>query len=441
MQKTAYQKLIAALNHAVEPIAEDEAEFSSVLEKIGDARFVLMGESTHGTHEFYQTRIALTKQLILKKGFMAVTIEGDWPDAHGVHRYIQGKSDNDASTALNQFKRFPTWMWRNSTMPPFMDWLRTHNNNLSATEKIGFYGLDLYSLNSSLQAVIDYLMTVDPAEAARAKARYACFDHLGVDPQTYGYLTSAGVKKACIKEVMEQLTELQHHAFKYLEQDGLQAEEAYFFATQNARLVKDAESYYRSMFEGRVSSWNIRDTHMADTVNILADHLEDRFKKPAKIIIWAHNSHVGDARATEMGERGEVNVGQLIREKHHPSTYSIGFSTNEGFVTAASDWGAPVERKKIAPGLEGSYEALFHALNDKNFVLDLVGNEPLEHFLKIPRLQRAIGVIYRPETERQSHYFFTRLPYQFDCMIHFDKTHALQPLDINKEWKNGLDDV
>lgn len=430
------QKLIATLNDAIEPITSTDNKYASLLEKIGNARFVLLGEATHGTHEFYQARAEITQQLIMKKGFMAVAIEGDWPDAYGIHRYLKGIGNKDDwKSALDGFKRFPTWMWRNTTVAPFLQWLRTYNDSLAPQEKIGFYGLDLYSLNSSMEAVINYLSKVDPDAAMRARVRYACFDHLGLDPQTYGYLTTKGLKKSCAKEAIEQLLELQAHAFDYVHKDRF-TEEEYFYATQNARIVKDAETYYRSMFEGRASSWNIRDTHMLETVNILSNHLEDRLNKPAKIVIWAHNSHVGDARATEMSERGEVNIGQLMREHHEAmNTYLIGFSTYEGSVTAAYDWDAPAEHKRVNQGAIGSYEELFHHLKYKNFLLDLKHHKQLEHYLHIPRLQRAIGVIYRPETERMSHYFFTHLPYQFDSLIHFDKTSAVQPLDINPEWQ------
>lgn len=429
MNSDAQHKLIEAINEAAIPL-EKPADYSSLMEQIGDARFVMIGEASHGTHEFYQTRIEITQQLIQEKGFMAVAIEGDWPDAYRVHRYIQGRSDKDNNNgALDDFKRFPTWMWRNTTMPPFLKWLREYNDLPGTINKVGFYGLDLYSINASMQAVIDYLTTVDPKAAEQAKTRYACFDHLNVDPQMYGYLTNTKIKKTCIVEVLETLYELQHNAFKFLHNNNdKNAEDDYFFAAQNARLVKNAEEYYRSMFEGHITSWNIRDKHMAETINAIADHLEHRFNKPAKIVIWAHNSHLGDARATEMGARGEFNIGQLMREQHS-ETYSIGFSTYNGFVTAATDWNEPAQCKKIEPGLPGSYEELFHLVRYKNFILNLLGNQQLEHFLKIPRLQRAIGVIYRPETERYSHYFFTHLPYQFDSIIHFDNTTALKSLE------------
>ena len=435
MNTDVYQKLINVIYEAATPITDSKEKYASLLEKIGDARFVLMGEASHGTHEFYQARIELTKHLIEEKGFMAVMIEGDWPDAYRVHRYLQGQGDaNQSEAALEDFKRFPTWMWRNTTLPPFLQWLRAYNDKITPINKVGFYGLDLYSLNASMQAVIQYLNKVDPLAAEHALNHYACFDHLNVDPQVYGYLTSSGVKKSCMDEAVSALCEIQHRAFAYLKRDGIAAEDEYFFAMQNARLVKNAETYYRTMYSGQVSSWNIRDRHMAETISILADHLEHRSNKPAKIIIWAHNSHVGDARATEMSERGEVNIGQLVREQH-TDTYSIGFSTHDGFVTAATDWDTPALCRAIVPGFSESYEELFHHVSYKNFILNLRGNETLDHYLNTPRLQRAIGVIYRPETERLSHYYFTHLPYQFDSIIHFDTTSAVRPLVKNKEWQ------
>jgi len=431
MNKDAHQHLINTLNEAAEPLDAKQSQYSDLLEKIGDARFVLIGEASHGTREFYQTRIDITRQLIQEKGFMAVAVEGDWPDSYAINRYVKGLGNKeDSRQALAGFTRFPAWMWRNATIPPFIEWLRNHNDALSAPDhKIGYYGLDLYSMHASMNAVIDYLNKVDPEAAARARVRYECFDHMNIDPQSYGYLINSGVKKACIKETIEQMLDMQRHAFEYVKQDGMAAADEYFYAMQNARVVKDAEEYYRSMFEGQVMSWNLRDHHMAETITILEDHLEKRFKKPAKIIIWAHNSHVGDARATEMSERGEFNLGQLIRERHEMDTYLIGFSTYAGTVTAASNWDAPAECKTVMPGLVGSYEDLFHQLNYQQFSLDLRNNEKLRYYLQIPRLYRAIGVIYRPETERDSHYFFTRLPFQYDSIIHLDNTTAVQPLD------------
>ncbi|WP_419418876.1 erythromycin esterase family protein [Legionella sp. D16C41] len=427
----AHEKMVQTLNMAIKPLLGRAEDYDELINNIGERQFVLMGEATHGTEEFYQTRMQITKRLIEEKGFMAVAIEGDWPDVYGIHRYIQGEgSSHDNEQSLNLFQRFPTWMWRNTAMASFVKWLRNYNDKLAATEKIGFYGLDLYSLNTSITAVIEYLKKVDPKAAKQAIERYACFDPHKLDAQSYGYLANVGIKKKCIEEAITVLLDLQRNAFEYLHQDGLLAKEAYFFATQNARIVKDAENYYRSMFEGETSSWNIRDQHMAETVTVLANHLEQQFHRPAKIIIWAHNSHVGDARATERKDHKEINIGQLIREQYELNTYLIGFSTYVGFVTAASGWDKRPECKKIIPGLAGSYEALFHQLKYKDFILYLENNEQLEYFSHFPRLQRAIGVIYKPETERFSHYFFSRLPAQFDCLIHIDQTQAVQELKI-----------
>lgn len=432
------EKLISILDTKSVPfLLGEESSYDHLLESIDDARMVLIGEATHGTQEFYQIRAEITRQLILKKGFMAVAIEGDWPDAYQVNRYLKGIGDkNNPESALKSFLRFPTWMWRNTAILPFLLWMRSHNEKIAnLNNKIGFYGLDLYSLQTSMQSVIKYLQKVDPNAAKRAVERYACFDHLGFAPEIYGYLTSTGVKEPCIKKAVEQLLDLQHNAISLMSKDGIPAEEEYFYATQNARLVKNAEIYYRAHFEGRVSSWNIRDTHMAETLNVLSNHLEKTFNKPAKIVVWAHNSHVGDARATEMGEQGEINIGQLIREEYGEESYLIGFSTYQGFVTAAAKWGGQANLIPVTPALQSSYEELFHHVKHKNFILNLVNDTDLEHYLRLPHLQRAIGVIYRPDTERMSHYYFSRIPYQFDSIIHIDQTTAVEPLDKSNEWQ------
>ncbi|MBA3662091.1 MAG: erythromycin esterase family protein [Gammaproteobacteria bacterium] len=425
MDTRALEKLVRLLNESIYTLSPGPDKYTSLVNNIGDAQFVLLGEATHGTHEFYQARIEITKRLIAEKGFMAVAIEGDWPDVYEIHRYLNGKGQH-AKESLHSFTRFPTWMWRNETMIPFLEWLRHYNDKRNVSQqKIGFYGLDVYSLYASIQVVIEYLERVDPAAAENAKQRYACFDHVKQDPQSYGYQATLEKSKSCVKAVTQQWLELQSHVLEYIKKDEFQFEEAYFNALQNALIVKNAEHYYRSLFEGAAKSWNVRDQHMAETFNVLINHLEDQLKQPAKIVVWAHNSHLGDARATEMSAEGEINLGQLIREQYPRDTFSLGFSTYEGIVTAAAAWGDPPAFKQINPGLPGSYEDLFHALNQKEFFLLLRGNKTLEHYLKIGRLQRAIGVVYKPETEQTSHYFFTKLPLQFDAMIHIDKTSAL----------------
>jgi erythromycin esterase-like protein len=344
-------------------------------------------------------------------------------------------SDANADQALSGFKRFPTWMWRNTVVRDFVEWLRQHNRALPANApRVGFYGLDLYSLYASIEAVLDYLEKVDPEAAARARYRYGCFEHFGEDTQVYGYATGFGLTESCQQDVVNQLVELRHRAADYAQRDGRVAGDEFFQAEQNARLVKNAEEYYRTMFQGRVSSWNLRDCHMAETLDTLLTHLDTQFST-TKAVVWEHNSHLGDARATEMGTRGELNVGQLVRERHGREAMLVGFSTYHGTVTAASDWGAPAERKRVRPGLPGSYEALFHEVGIPRFFLALRGNAAIG--LDEPRLERAIGVIYRPDTERLSHYFEARLSEQFDALVHFDQTRALEPLETTSGWQAG----
>ncbi|HUS10594.1 MAG TPA: erythromycin esterase family protein [Pyrinomonadaceae bacterium] len=420
----------------VHPITGARSDYESLIEQIGEARFVLIGEASHGTHEFYRERAQITKRLIKEKGFAAVAVEADWPDAYRVNRYVQGEHDDaEAVDSLAGFKRFPTWMWRNADVLDFIGWLRSHNDALSfGVNKVGFYGLDLYSLHASIEAVLGYLVKVDTEAAKRARYRYSCFDHFGENAQAYGYAASFDLTESCESEVVSQLVELRKRAADYANRDGRVAADDFFFAEQNARLVKNAEEYYRSMFRGSVSSWNVRDRHMAETLESLSTHLA-MLGQQAKVVVWEHNSHLGDARATEMGQRGEPNVGQLVRERHGSSALLIGFSTYTGTVTAASDWDAPAERKRVRPALNDSYEALFHKVGIPRFQISLREKGPMASALNEPRLERAIGVIYRPETERQSHYFYARLADQFDALLHFDETRAVEPLERTPEWR------
>jgi erythromycin esterase-like protein len=392
----------------------------ALLAMIGDARFVLLGEATHGTSEFYRARARLTRRLVEERGFHAVAVEADWPDAWRVNRYVRGQSDDaDAVQALDGFRRFPTWMWRNADVVDFIDWLRDYN--AAAARAAGFYGLDLYSLFASIEQVLRYLEAVDPGLAAAARARYSCFDHYAEDTQHYGYAAGIGLSESCQDAVAAQLRDLQ------LRSGG--DSDAFFTARQNARLVKNAEEYYRTMFRGRVSSWNLRDRHMAETLDELALHLAQEHGEPAKIVVWEHNSHIGDARATEAGAQGEWNVGQLARERHGNAVRLVGFSTYEGWVTAASGWDEPAERKRVRPALERSFEELFHQVGRDRFGIILRGNAEPARLLQESRLQRAIGVVYLPRTERQSHYFHARLAQQFDAVLHYDLTDAVQPLE------------
>lgn len=420
----------AFAQHAASPLRGMSSDYDSLLEAIGEAHFVLIGEASHGTHEFYNHRAEITKRLISEKGFHAVAAEADWPDAHRVNAYVRGRTaDHSPEEALSGFCRFPAWMWRNQVVADFTDWLRAFNEEPGRDRsQAGFYGLDLYSLNRSRAEVVRYLEHVDPLAAKRARDRYACFDHFGEDEQAYGYAAGFGISESCEQEVVQQLIDLQRRTYEYMHRDGHIAEDDFFSAEQNARLVRSAEEYYRSMFRGRVSTWNLRDRHMAETLHALSAHLDRRFGR-SKVVVWAHNSHLGDARATEMGKRGEWNLGQLVRERYPNDSFSLGFTTYSGTVTAAHDWGEDPQFMQVRQGLPGSYEALFHSTNIPAFLLLFRPDDPFVGELRTGRLERAIGVIYRPETERMSHYFHASLPHQFDAVMHIDQTRALQPLE------------
>jgi erythromycin esterase-like protein/orotate phosphoribosyltransferase len=435
---TADSALIKALSETAYPLAGSARDYDPLVSRIGEARFALLGEASHGTHEFYSERAEITKRLITEKNFVAVAVEADWPDAYRLNRYVRGASDDvDAVKALADFRRFPTWMWRNEVVVEFIEWLRAYNDALpQGAEKVGFYGLDLYSLHASMKAVLRYLEKVDPEAATKARERYSCFDHFGEDTQAYGLMTRLNLSKSCEEEVVNQLIELQRRAGQFARSGGQLADDELFYAEQNARLVKNAEAYYRSVFLEEVSSWNLRDRHMAETLDALVTHLGRKGRR-AKLAVWEHNSHLGDARATEMGQRCELNVGQLTREKYGREAVLVGFTTHHGTVTAASDWGKPAERKRVRPALAGSYEALFHTTGRDRFLLIPNDSDAMAQQLSGPRLERAIGVIYRPETERQSHYFRARLTDQFDAVLHFDETRAVKPLETTAEWEAG----
>jgi erythromycin esterase-like protein len=415
-----------------------------ILDLIGDQSVVLIGEATHGTLEFYRTRAHVTQALIASRGFNVVAVEADWPDAARANHWICGRgADTTATDALADFVRFPRWMWRNREVVGFLEWLRAHNQKHGPHQRAGFYGLDLYSLHRSMEAVLAYLQRIDPAAAARAHQRYACFDVFGSDPQAYGQATTLGLEPSCEREAVAQLVELQRRAADYASRDGRIASDEYFSAEQNARVVSDAESYYRAMFGGGRESWNLRDRHMMSTLDAVMTHAT-RLNGSARAVVWAHNSHLGDARATEMRVHGELNVGQLARERFGSAMLAIGFTTHTGSVTAAPDWDAPAELMRVQPSLAGSYERLFHETGLGNFMVDLRG--PAGRGLTTPRLERAIGVVYRPRTERRSHYFGASLAQQFDLMIHYDETRGVEPLelwsrraaDLPETWPTGV---
>ena len=413
---------------------------------IGDARVVLIGESSHGTHEFYAARAEITKWLIRHRGFTAVAAEADWPDAYRVNRYARGLGDDtDADAALSGFQRFPAWMWRNDVVRDFVTWLRRHNQQQATGgdgRQVGFYGLDLYSLHRSMQEVIGYLDSVDPPAAARARGRYSCFDHSSVDDgQAYGYAAAFGAGPSCEDQAVAQLVEMHRGALGFLHRDGVAAEDELFCAQQNAQTVRNAEQYYRSMFGGRVTSWNMRDRHMAQTLDTLLAHL-DRHRggqgnQPARIVVWAHNSHVGDARATEVGGDGQLTLGQLVRERYRQDCRLIGFTTYHGTVTAAGEWGGPAHLKTVRPALPGSVEEMFHETGKDAFLVMSQDGGPATEALETVRLARAIGVIYLPATERASHYYHVRPADQYDAIIHIDRTRALQPLEPTSIWVEG----
>ena len=408
--------------HAETFVKPDDADLEPLLRRIGDARVVLIGEASHGTSEFYRMRAQITQRLIEAKGFNIVAAEADWPDAARIDHYVRHREVPPSEWTA--FARFPTWMWRNEETRGFVDWLHERNSSLAYGQRAAFCGLDLYSLYTSVQAVISYLETVDPDLAATARQRYGCLSPWEADPAAYGRAALRGAYHKCEQHVAHMLVELLQKQHAYALQDG----ERFFDASQNARLVANAERYYRVMYYGSRAAWNLRDSHMFETLrNILEFH-----GPRSKAVIWAHNSHIGNAAATEMGRRGEHNIGQLCREHFGGACYTIGFGTNDGTVAAASGWDAPMEVMKVLPAHPQSYERLFHMTNAPGLLLPLRNSRSDELVDKLikPRLERAIGVIYRPQSELASHYFEAVLPRQFDEYIWIDRTSAVEPLDV-----------
>ncbi len=413
--------LPAQIAKACEPFDSIEsAGLAPLLNRIGDSRIVLLGEASHGTSEFYAMRDRISRELIERKGFSFVAIEGDWPDGARLDHYV--RHFEFPPSEWTAFSRFPVWMWRNTDMRAFVDWLRAHNAGKDASSRVAFHGLDLYSLYDSIRAVLDYLDKVDPETARVARERYGCLTPWQSDPASYGHAALTGSYPTCEDEVSVVLTRLLEQHRAYAEHDG----ERFLDAVQNARLVANAERYYRSMYYGSRASWNLRDSHMFETLKTLL-----HFHGPdSKAIVWAHNSHIGDASATEMSARGEHNIGQLCRQHFPGQSYAIGFGTNAGTVAAASDWDGPMEIKSVRDALPGSYEADCRDSGISSFLLPLRHAEDgLKQALMQPKLERAIGVIYRPQSERASHYFQAVLPDQFDEYIWFNKSKAVTPLD------------
>ncbi|MGE0230402.1 MAG: protein-L-isoaspartate(D-aspartate) O-methyltransferase [Flavobacteriaceae bacterium] len=417
--------------HAEVFYSVEDAGLDKLLERIGDARVVLIGEASHGTSEFYRMRARITQKLIEEKGFSIVAAEADWPDAARIDHYVRHrdapKSDWEA------FARFPTWMWRNEETRSFVDWLHERNKGRSHDRQCGFYGLDLYSLYISARAVVDYLDDVDPDLGEIARQRYGCLSPWEADPAAYGRAALSGAYRKCEQDVTKMLADLYKRRQDYLSADG----ERFLDASQNAHLVADAERYYRSMYYGSRASWNLRDSHMFQTLQAVLDHRG----ADSRAVVWAHNSHIGDASATEMSRRGEHNIGQLCREAYPGLTYHIGIGTDHGTVAAASNWDGPMEVKRVQPSHAQSYERLFHMTRLPALLLPLRSGRELDVTTELarPRLERAIGVIYRPETELASHYFEAVLPQQFDEYIWIDETTAVTPLKTGRA--SGLPDT
>jgi erythromycin esterase-like protein len=408
-----------ARSAAVElPDPHNAVEFGAFFDFLAGAQIVLLGEASHGSAEFYRARAAITRSLIENHGFTIVAVEADWPDANRIDRYVRDRGAGQYDE--RSFARFPTWMWRNTDVADFVEWLRTHNANASPERQVAFRGLDVYSLRGSISAVLDYLDRVDPKEAARARQRYGCLTPWQMEPSWYGHAVLTGERDPCEDAVVEQLSELLTHQFEYEAADG----EAFFDAAQNARIVRAAEQYYRIMYRGSNDSWNLRERHMFDTLQRLLDH----GGPDAKAVVWAHNSHIGDASATEMGWRGQFNIGELCKTAYRDRAMLIGFGTDHGTVMAADDWDGEMQVKTVLPSRPDSYERVFRTAGLMRSLTNLRENRELRDALGSPRLERAIGVIYRPETERQSHYFEAVLPEQFDAYVWFEQTSAVTPL-------------
>jgi erythromycin esterase-like protein len=419
---TAINETIDLVREHGEPLPplSDRQTFGAMFDRFADAKVVLLGEATHGTSEFYQARAAITQRLIEEHGFTIVAVEADWPDAARIDAYVRHRSIPEADDAA--FERFPTWMWRNEEVADFVNWMRDFNKNRPEYERAEFRGLDVYSLNSSIRAVLDYLDEVDPENAEEARARYGCLSPWQADPAQYGRAVKTGRKKPCDQALLAQLQDLLRKRLEYPRTEG---SEEFFDAVQNAKIVHAAEHYYRIMYEGATESWNLRDRHMFDTLQSLLAR-RDR----AKAVVWAHNSHIGNAAATAMGWQGEFNIGELCRKAYRDEAALVGFGTDRGTVAAASDWDGPMEVKDVRPARPDSHERVFRDTGLQAFLTDWreSSRRDLKDALSGSRLERAIGVIYRPETELYSHYFEAVLADQFDAYLWFEETKAVKPL-------------
>lgn len=402
----------------------DDRAFGTFFDRFADHRVVLLGEASHGTSEFYRARAAITRRLVEEHGFSVVAVEADWPDAAAVNRYVRNLPRRENQPP--PFQRFPTWMWQNTDVDAFLQWLRSHNRTLRDDRQVGFYGLDIYNMRGSIASVLAYLDDVDPQAAAVARERYGCLTPWQNDPATYGRALLTDGFRACEDAVVEQCKEILKKELQYADDAG----EEFLDAAQNARLIAAAEKYYRIMYYAGAATWNLRDRHMFDTLQ----HLLDAKGSNAKAVVWAHNSHIGDARQTEMGQvRDELNIGQLCRERFGTDAALIGFGTHAGTVAAATDWDGAMQVKKIRPSHDDSVERCFHVSGKKRCLVDFTRNAELTDALAVPRLERFIGVIYRPDTELQSHYAQASISRQFDAYVWFDTTSAVTPLPAGTE--------
>jgi len=425
IQPTARRRIASLIAERAEAFDSIESfDPGPLLDRIGDARVVMLGEATHGTSEFMDMRARITRELVERRGFNLVLIEGDWSDVQAIDRHVRRRDRSYLRTPA--FTRFPTWMWRNHEMRRFVDWLAEHDARLGLEHRVSIHGLDLYGLRSSIDAVIGYLRRVDPAAAEAARSQYACFAPWEDDPITYGRAVAGGQVASCEPEASAAIADLAAHRVEYESRDG----EDWFDTMRHAVVIREAERFYRAMHEGSASSWNLRDHHMFDTLDAVM-----RFRgEDARAVIWAHNSHLGNAAATDMGRRGETNLGELVRRRFGDDAYAIGFGTHRGTVAAANDWGGAMRLMSVRPSHEDSYERICHESGVRAFTLSLrEAHEPVvRSALMSPRLERAIGVIYRPETEMLSHYFEAVLPAQFDEYIWFEETTAVRPFEAHE---------
>ncbi|WP_181296738.1 erythromycin esterase family protein [Pseudomonas sp. Q2-TVG4-2] len=412
------EQLVKRLRHHATPLpAIDDPAFAEHFDQFGDATVVLIGEASHGTSEFYRARAQITRRLVEHHGFNIIAAEADWPDATKIDCYV--RHQQPPTWVEEGFKRFPTWMWRNQEVADFAAWLRNHNEALGPEQRVEFRGLDVYSLGSSIREVLEYLDAVDPQAASAARRRYGCLSPWHEEPAIYGHKVMLG-EPSCEDAVIEQLRALLDQRLEYLERDG----GSFFNAERNARVVLAAEHYYRAMYQGSAESWNLRDRHMFDTLRALLEHRGEN----AKAVVWAHNSHIGNAASTSMGWGGEFNIGELCRTAFGNDAVLIGMATDRGEVAAADNWDEPMQIKQVRPSRPDSWEQLFLRTGIAASLTTWRDDASLRQALARPRLERAIGVIYRPATERQSHYFQAILSEQFDALIWLEQTTAVTPI-------------